>query len=101
MIPAQKSFGAFIAERYGTKWVYAQRRSERIACQYPDSAVITPKQQRELAADYRRQWGEEYNPAAWLALCALRAVVSTQCSAASLELCGKAIEALTTDRRDI
>lgn len=72
--PKQKSFGAFISERYGPKWVYAHRRSERLAYRYPNSTVITPKQQRELARDYRREWGEEYSPAAWQALCALRAI---------------------------
>lgn len=72
--PKQKSFGVFISERYGPKWVYAHRRSKRIAYQYPNSAVITPKQQHELARDYKREWGEEYTPAAWRALCALRAI---------------------------
>lgn len=107
--PAQKSFGDFIRERHGRNWVYAARSTPRILAQYqkynPDTgeheppALITPKQQRELAVTYKREWGEEYNPAAWMALCALRAV-STQ-----VDFCGfdketkiqvlDAIEALT------
>lgn len=97
--PAQKSFGDFIKERVGPKWVYASQRSKRIAAQYPGSVVVLPAQQRELAVTYKREWGEEYNPAAWMALCALRAV-STQ-----VDFCGfdketkiqilDAIEALT------
>ena len=70
--PAQKSFGEFIAERIGPKWVYAAQRSKRIAAQYPGSVVVLPAQQRELAVLYKREWGEEYNPAMWMALCALR-----------------------------
>lgn len=70
--PPQKSFGEFIAERYGPKWVYAQRASDRLKSRYPDSVVITPKQQRQLAADYKREWGAEYDKASWQALCALR-----------------------------
>lgn len=68
----QKTFGAFIAERYGPKWVYAHRRSDRIAHQYPNSAVITPKQQRDLARDYKTEWGREHDPEFWQMLCALR-----------------------------
>lgn len=71
----QKSFGTFIAERYGPKWVYAARRSPRIARQYPDSTVITPKQQRQLQVDYAAAWGREYDPQFWLMLCALRTVI--------------------------
>jgi len=74
--PAQKTFGEFIKERVGPKWVYAAQRSKRIAAQYPGSKVILPQQQRQIAKDYKREWGEEYNPAAWMALCALRATAS-------------------------
>jgi hypothetical protein len=99
--PVQKSFGAFIAERFGPKWVYAQRASDRIARQYPGSVVITPKQQRQLAADYKREWGEEYSPASWNALCALRcirdhAVARDNCPATIQALAEGAILALTT-----
>ena len=69
----QKSFGDFIKERVGPKWVYVQRNSDRIAGQYPNSAIILPKQQRELAIEYKKEWGAEYDRAAWFALCALRA----------------------------
>ena len=68
----QKSFGDFVKERYGSKWVYAQRASERIKSRYPDSVVITPKYQRQLAADYKREWGREHDLPVWEALCALR-----------------------------
>lgn len=71
----QKSFGQFIADRYGPKWVYAAKRSERIARQYPQSVVITPKQQRQLAVDYAKEWGREYDPVFWQMLCALRAAL--------------------------
>lgn len=74
MFPRQKAFGDFIKERYGPKWVYAQRASSRITSQYPDSVVITPKQQRQLAADYRRLYGREHDPAFWAMLCVLREV---------------------------
>lgn len=94
--PVQKSFGDFIKERVGPKWVYAQRNSERIASRYPGSVVILPKQQRKLAADYKRNWGQEYDKPAWKALCALRAVdrqqnLDVETHAMVLE----AIEALT------
>lgn len=49
--PVQQTFGQFIAARVGPRWVYAQRNSDRIKSQYPGSAVILPKQQRELRAD--------------------------------------------------
>ena len=57
MLPAQKTFGEFVADRSGPKWVYACRRTDRLSAQYPGSAVITPKAQRELRDDYRRAWG--------------------------------------------
>lgn len=99
--PAQKSFGEFVADRYGPKWVYAQRSSERIARQYPNAVVITPKQQRQLSADYKREWGAEYDPARWKALCVLRQIrehleAGDDCRAIMLELARGGIEALTT-----
>lgn len=72
---SQKSFGEFVSDRYGPKWVYAARRSERIARQYPNSTVITPKQQRQLKIDYARFWGREHDQPFWLMLCALRDLV--------------------------
>lgn len=72
---AQLSFGQFIELHVGTKWVYAQRNSARIKSQYPNAIVILPKQQRELAAAYKKEWGKEYDKPAWLALCALREVL--------------------------
>lgn len=104
--PAQKTFGEYIAERVGPKWVYANRTTDRLCSRYPDSIVILPKQQHQLAADYKREWGEEYNVPAWKALCALRHVkmeletagikgVMVACSASYDSVC-EAIEALTT-----
>lgn len=71
-IPIQKTFGEFIKARFGPKWVYAARRSPRLAAKYPDSVVITPKQQAQLRRDYAAQWGREYDPPYWQMLCALR-----------------------------
>lgn len=76
-IPKQKTFGEFIADRYGPKWVYAHRTTDRIRRQYPESVVITPKQQRELTTDYQKEWGREYDPEFWAMLCALRAINDT------------------------
>lgn len=97
--PTQKTFGQFIAERVGPKWVYAKRTTDQIRSMYPGAAVILPKQQRQLAADYKREWGAEYDAPAWKALCALRAVSE------QVDFCGfdsrtklmviNAIEALT------
>ena len=53
----QKSFGDFVAERYGPKWVYAQRATDRLRSQYPNSVVITPKHQKQLKVDYAKAWG--------------------------------------------
>jgi hypothetical protein len=98
----QKSFGEFIVERYGPKWVYAQRTSDRLKARYPDSVVITPKQQRQLAVDYKREWGQEYDRSAWFALCALRAAkqaISLHCAVVcpdTLSDIDFAIAALTT-----
>lgn len=116
--PVQKSFGDFIRERHGRNWVYAARArsTPRILAQYqkynPETGeheppvVITPKQQRKLKTDYKREWGEEYNPAAWKALCALRYIkmeLETAGSTQAMKACAQshvqltaAIEALTT-----
>lgn len=102
--PEQKRFGKFVADRYGKKWVYAHRASDRIKTRYPGAAIITPKQQRQLRADYKREWGEEYSPAAWHALVALRAVEATlvRCSeklavqADVVSMVHEAIRGLTT-----
>lgn len=72
----QLSFGQFIALHVGAKWVYAHRRSERITRQYPGAIVILPKQQRELGTAYKKEWGKEYDKPAWMALCALREVLT-------------------------
>lgn len=74
--PAQKSFGAYITERVGPKWVYAKRTTDRLTAQYPGSVVILPKQQKQLAKGYKREWGAEYDTPAWMALCALRATTN-------------------------
>lgn len=80
----QKSFGDFTAERFGRNWVYAVRMTDRIRSQYakwnPETeqheppVVITPKQQRQLKADYEREYGREHDPQLWTAICALRAI---------------------------
>ena len=46
----------------------------RIRWQYPDSAVITPKYQKQLKDDYRARYGREHDDEHWLMLCALRAI---------------------------
>ena len=77
MIP-QKSFGEFTTERFGRNWVYAARMTDRIRRQYDKqdcpAVVITPKEQRQLAADYKAQWGRENDEAGWAMICALRAI---------------------------
>lgn len=75
MFPLQKTFGEFIAENYGPKWVFADRATDRLRDRYPNSVVITPKQQRQLHEDYKRLYGREHDPAAWAMLCALRAAL--------------------------
>jgi hypothetical protein len=74
----QKSFGAFIKERFGPNWVYAARCTDNIRARYnkPDCpvVVITPKQQKQLKADYEREWGREYDPQYWAMLSTLRAI---------------------------
>lgn len=63
----QKSFGEFTTERFGPNWVYAARSTEALRARYnkPDcpAVVITPKQQRQFAADYKAQWGRENDAA--------------------------------------
>lgn len=70
--PRQKTFGEFVADRYGPKWVYAAHATDRLRSKYPDSVVITPNKQRELTDDYAKEWGREYDPEFWQMLCALR-----------------------------
>jgi hypothetical protein len=106
--PIQKSLGDFIRERHGANWVYAARTSPDLLARHykPDKpvAVITPKMQRQLAADYAKVWGREYDVQFWKMLCALRA------TEAMLRACGfqqsdayamvaAALEDATTPRR--
>lgn len=91
MLPQQMSFGDFIKMRHGPKWVYAARATPQLRYRYPDSVVITPKQQRELARDYKAEWGREYDPEYWQMLCALRAI---HAHAAARDNCPTIIEAL-------
>lgn len=74
--PKQKSFGEFTRERFGSNWVFAHRATDRIRARYNKNdcpvVVITPKQQKQLHADYKREWGAEYDSPAWQALCALK-----------------------------
>lgn len=91
----QKSFGEFVTERHGRNWVYAARMTDRIAARYnkPDcpAVVITPKQQKQLAVDYKVQWGREHDPEFWAMLCALRAIHT---HAANRDNCPATVEAL-------
>ena len=73
-IKQQKTFGEFVSDRYGPKWVYAARATDRLRARYPDSVVITPKAQKQLRVDYQREWGREHDPQFWAMLCALRAI---------------------------
>jgi hypothetical protein len=91
MLLVQKTFGEFVSDRFGPKWVYACRRTDRLSAQYPGSVVITPKAQKELRDDYRRVWGREYDPEFWAMLCALRAIRD---HAAARDNCLATIEAL-------
>lgn len=76
--PAQKSFGDFIRERHGSNWVYAKRASPALLARHhkPGTVIITPRMQRQLAADYAKVWGREYDVQFWEMLCALRATES-------------------------
>src|ERR1700719_3010760 len=100
----QKTFGAFMRERVGLNWVYAARCTDSIRARYnkPDCpvVVITPKQQKQLRADYEREWGGEYDPQYWAMLSALRAIHGhavnrDNCPAIIEALAAAAIEAAT------
>lgn len=72
---SRPSFGEFIAQRYGPKWVYAARNSAALRRQYGrDVRVILPREQERLREDYHRLYGRERDEAHWRMLCALRAV---------------------------
>lgn len=95
--PQQKTFGDFIKERFGRNWVYSARATDAIKARYtkynPETgnheppAVITPKQQKQLAADYAKEWGREHDPEFWTAVCALRAI-GTDAARTALEAMG-------------
>lgn len=71
--PVQKSFGEFTRERFGPNWVYGHSKKQICYARNGErQTVITPKEQRQLHADYKREWGDEYNEPQWKALCALR-----------------------------
>lgn len=71
--PAQKSFGDFTRERFGPNWVYGHSKKQiSFARNGERQTVITKKEQRQLHADYKREWSREYDAPAWQALCALR-----------------------------
>lgn len=73
IFPAQKTFDDFTRERFGPNWVYGRSKNqESFARNGERQTVITKKEQRQLHADYKREWGEEHNLPAWKALCALR-----------------------------
>lgn len=64
--PAQKSFGEFTRERFGSNWVYGRSKNqESFARNGERQTVITKKEQRQLHADYKREWGAEYDAPAW------------------------------------
>lgn len=102
--PTQKSFGDFTRERFGPNWVFAHRATDRLRARYDKNncpvVVITPKQQKHLHADYKREWGVEYDKPAWQALCALRAATNqldySGFDIATQNMIEEAIEALTS-----
>lgn len=79
--PIQKTFGDFVRERHGPNWVYAARTSPGLLARHnkPDQpvVVIAPKMQRQLAADYAKQWGREHDVQYWQMMCALSRCVHT------------------------
>ena len=99
--PAQKTFGEFVADRYGPKWVYAARATDNLRSRYPDSVVITPKYQDHLRRDYAREWGREYDPAFWQMLCALRHcrnIINPQENSGALTMIDAALSEATKPR---
>lgn len=106
--PIQKTFGDFIRERHGSNWVYAARTSSDLLARHykPDKpvVVITPKMQRQLAADYAKEWGREHDVQFWQMLCALR-VTERMLRACGFKQSGEyamvaaALEDATTPRR--
>jgi hypothetical protein len=74
-VTPQKTFGEFTAERFGPYWVYARAGTVSYARNGERQTVITPKEQRQLAADYKAAWGREYDAEFWAMVCALRAAV--------------------------
>lgn len=91
----QKSFGNFVKDRFGPNWVYAHRATDALRARYDRNdcpvAVITPKEQKRLAADYKAQWGREHDSEQWTMICALRAI---RAHAANRDNCPLTIEAL-------
>lgn len=104
--PVQKSFGEFTRERFGPNWVFAHRATDRLRARYDKNncpvVVITPKQQKHLHADYKREWGAEYDAPAWQALCALRAVTKEaswdRMAPTTQDMICYAIQALTLEK---
>lgn len=102
--PVQKSFRDFTRERFGPNWVFADRITDSLRAQYDRNdcpvVVITPKQQKQLHADYKREWGAEYDKPAWQALCALREVAGDagwdNLAPSTQQMIREAAEALTS-----
>lgn len=89
----QKSFGEFTTERFGPNWVYARAGTVSYARNGERQTVITPKEQRQLAADYKVQWGRERDPEFWAMICALRQIHATAASVSAKALAAGALKA--------